>query len=175
MLVKAAEVECWVPLSRSGVHRPLIRADMDDLIMITTLITEGRWNLKGLKKTWPGLEMNFKPVKCRSLVLKKATVMEKVWFTITGPTILILNKKPVKSLSKTFNSSLKDTAVIQQTIKNLEEWLIKINKSRLPRLFRSCLLQHTVLPWILWPLLPYDFSVITMEVLERTISNWLRR
>ena len=39
--------------------------------------------------------------------------MEKVWVTVAGETIPTLSKKPIKSLGKTFNSSLKDTAAKQ--------------------------------------------------------------
>lgn len=56
--------------------------------------------------------------------------MEKVRFTIAGIIIHTLNEKPVKSLGKIFNSSLKDTAPIQQTINELE-WLTKIDESGL--------------------------------------------
>ena len=61
--------------------------------------------------------------------------MEKVRFTVAGETIPILNEKPIKSLGKTFNSSLKDTAGKQKTIKDLQEWLTKIDKSGLPGRF----------------------------------------
>ena len=47
--------------------------------------------------------------------------MEKVRFTVAGETIPTLSEKPIKSLGKTFNSSLKDTAAKQKTIKDLEE------------------------------------------------------
>ena len=38
MLVKAAEVKCRGPLSKSGVRQPLIRAYTDDLTVTTTSI-----------------------------------------------------------------------------------------------------------------------------------------
>ena len=47
--------------------------------------------------------------------------MEKVRFTVAGKTIPTLSEKPIKSLCKTFYSSLKDTAAKQKTIKDLEE------------------------------------------------------
>ena len=97
--------------------------------------------------------------------------MEKVRFTEAGETIPTLSEKPIKSLGKTFNSSLKDTAAKQKTIKDLEEWLRKIDKSGLPGRFRAWLFQHAVLSWILWPLLAYDILITTVESLERAISN----
>ena len=100
--------------------------------------------------------------------------MEKVRFTVAGETIPTLCEKPIQSLGKTFNSSLKDTATKQKTIKELEEWLTKIDKSGLPGRFKAWLFQHAVLPWILWPLLVYDIPITTVKSLERAISNRLK-
>ena len=135
----------------------------------------GRWLLKCLERNMTWARMYFKPAKSRSLVLKKVKVMEKVRFTVAGETIPTLSKKPIKSLGKTFNNSLKDTAAKQKTIKDLEEWLTKTEKSGLPGRFKACLFQHAVLPRILWPLLVYDIPITTLESLERAISNRLRR
>ena len=101
--------------------------------------------------------------------------MEKVRFTVAGETIPTLSEKPIKSLGKTFNSSLKDTAAKQKTINDLEEWLTKIDKSGLPGRFKAWLFQHAVLLRILWPFLIYDILITTVESLEGAISNWLRR
>ena len=97
--------------------------------------------------------------------------MEKV----TGETIPTLSEKPIKSLGKTFNSSLNDTAAKQKTIKDLEEWLTKIDRRGLPGRFKAWLFQYAVLPRVLWPLLVYHISITTVESLERAISNRLRR
>ena len=77
MLVKAAEVECRGPLSRSGVHQSPIRAYMDDLTVMTTSVMGGRWLLKGLERNMTWARMYFKPAKSRSLVLKKARSWRK--------------------------------------------------------------------------------------------------
>ena len=72
MLVKAAEVECRGPLSRSGVRQSPIRAYMDDLTVTTTSVMGGRWLLKGLERNMTWARMYFKPAKSRSLVLKRS-------------------------------------------------------------------------------------------------------
>ena len=148
---------------------------MDDLTVTTTSVMGGRCLLKGLERYITWARMYFKPEKSRSLVVKKGKVMEKVRFTVAGETIPTLSEKPIKSLAKNFNSSLKDTVAKQKTIKDLEEWLTKINKSGLPGRFKAWLFQHAVLPQILRPLLIYDIPITTVESLERVISNWLRR
>ena len=84
MLVKAAEVECCGPFSKSGIRQPPIKAFMDDLIVTTSSVMGSRWLLKGLEQSTTWAWMSFKPAKSRSLVLKKGKVMERVHFRITG-------------------------------------------------------------------------------------------
>ena len=108
-------------MSRSGVRLSPIRDYMDDLIVTTTSVMGGRWLLKGLERNMTWARMYFKPAKSRSLVVKKCKGMEKVQFTVAGETIPTLSEKPIKSLDKIFNSSLKDTAANQKTINDLEE------------------------------------------------------
>ena len=143
---------------------------MDDLTVTTTSVMGGRWLLKSFERNMTWARMYFKPAKIlvtRSLVLKKGKDMEKVRFTVEGETIPTLSEKPIKSLGKTLNSSLKDTASKQKTIKDLEEWLTKIDKSGLPGRFKAWLIQHAVLPRILWRLLVYDIPITTVESLEK--------
>ena len=59
--------------------------------------------------------MSFKPTKSRSLVLKKGKVSDRFLFALGETTIPSVTEKPVKSLGKIFDSSLKDSAAIQQT------------------------------------------------------------
>ena len=164
----------WSPFKIKNSSTP-IRAFMDDLTVTTSSVTGSRWLLKGLEQSTTWARMRFKPAKSRSLVLKKGKVMERVRFTITGGKIPTLNEKPVKSLDKIFNGSLRDTAAIQKSIQDLKEWLNKIDKTGLSGRFKAWIFQHDVLPRIVWPLLLYEFIITTVGTFERTISNSLRR
>lgn len=64
--------------------------------------------------------MSFKPSKSKSVVPKKGRVMDKFWFSITDTPIPTITEKPVKSLGKLFDSSLRDKASIQNTCEELE-------------------------------------------------------
>lgn len=64
--------------------------------------------------------MSFKPTNSRSMVLKKGKVIDRFRFIIAGTLIPTILEKPVKSLGKVFNSSLKDTTSIQATCQELE-------------------------------------------------------
>ena len=175
ILAKAAEVECRSPLSKSGVGQPPIRAYMEDLTVTTTSVTGARWILKGLEGNIKWDRMKFKPAKSRFLVLRRGKVSERILFKLAGEPITSVNEKLVRSLCKIFDSSLKDTALIQQTIRNIRKWLNKIDKLGLPGRFKTQVFQHAVFPRILWPSNVYEFPLITGETLERTISSQLRR
>ncbi len=96
-------------------------------------------------------------------------------FTLGGTQIPLVSEKPIKSLGKMFDKSLKDAASCQQIRSDLTACLTAIDKYRLPGKFKAWMYQHAILPRLLWPLLVYEVSVATVEALERTISQSLRR
>ncbi len=176
MIVKSAEVECRGPMSRSGTRQPPIRAFMDDLTVTSASVPGCRWLLQGLQRLILWARMSFKPAKSRSLVLKKGKVADRFRFlTLEGSQIPSVTERPVKSLGKIFDSSLKDTAALQQTRNDVTNWLIAVDKSGLPGKYKTWMYQHGILPRILWPLLVYEVPMTTVEALERTISQFLRR
>ncbi|KAK7915664.1 hypothetical protein WMY93_011425 [Mugilogobius chulae] len=175
MIVKSAEPECRGPKSKSGQRQPPIRAFMDDLTVTTESVSGCRWILQGLQKLVKWARMSFKPAKSRSMVLRKGSVDSKFQFSIAGTAIPTISEKPVKSLGKVFDSSLKDTESIKVTIASLDTWLKAVDRSGLPGKFKAWIYQHGVLPRILWPLLIYEVPITTIETLERKISSHLRR
>ena len=68
MLIKAAEVECRGPTTRSSLRHQPIRAYMDDMTITTTSVLEARWLLKGSEKLITRARMSFNATKSRSLV-----------------------------------------------------------------------------------------------------------
>ena len=62
-------------------------------------------------------------------MLKKGKVVDKFRFSLSGTAIPSITEQPVKSLGKLFDSTLRDTAAIQKTTKDLEAWLTKVDKS----------------------------------------------
>ncbi|XP_067280778.1 uncharacterized protein [Pseudorasbora parva] len=175
MLVKSAEVQCRGPLTKSGIRQPPIRAFMDDLMVTTPHEPGGRWILKGLEEMTSWARMCFKPAKSRALVLKKGKVSNKFSFTLGKTQIPSITDKPVKSLGKVFDCSLKDTAAIHAPNIELEGWLAAVDKSGLPGKFKAWIYQHGILPRILWPLLIYEVPISTIEGFERRVSRFLRK
>ncbi|XP_029359637.1 uncharacterized protein LOC115044643 [Echeneis naucrates] len=175
MLVKAAEPQCRGPLSKSGVRQPPISAFMDDLTVTTTAVSGARWILQGLERIMAWVRMSFNPAKSRSLVLKKGKVTDRFRFSLGVHQIPSVTERPVKSLVKVFNCSLKDADSIKATSADLEGWLRTVDKSGLPGGFKAWVYQHGILPRILWPLLIYEVSMTVMEGFEQKVSSYLRR
>lgn len=167
MLVKSAEVQCRGPLTKSAIQQPSIRAFMEDLTLTTPNVPGSRQILKGLEELNTWSRMTFKPVESRFLVLKKGKVTNKFHFTFGSTQILSITNKPVKSLGKVFDCSLKDTAAIQSINQELEAWLAKVDKSSLPGKFNAWVFKHGIFPRILWPLMVYEVPISTVEGFER--------
>ncbi|XP_061589349.1 uncharacterized protein LOC133454644 [Cololabis saira] len=175
MLVKSAEVECRGPLTNSGMRQPPIRAFMDDLTVTTTSVPGCRWILQGLERLISWARMNFKPAKSRSLVVRKGKVTDRFRFSIGATEIPSVGEKPVKSLGKIYDCTLKNTAALQATSEELGSWLKAVDKSGLPGKFKAWIYQHGILPRLLWPLLVYDVPMTTVECFERKVSSFLRK
>lgn len=124
------------------MFEPPIRASMDDLTVTTESVPGGKWVLKGLKRLMGWARMSFKPTKSRSLVLKKGRVADKFRFSIAGTSIPTISEKPIKSLGKFFDCSLRDTASIKNTREELEGWLNDVDKYDLPGKFKAWVYQH---------------------------------
>lgn len=60
--------------------------------------------------------MDFRPAKSRSLVVRRGKVTHQFRFWIGGVRIPSVEEKPVKSLGKIYNCTLKDTAALQSTV-----------------------------------------------------------
>ncbi len=175
MLTKSAEPECRGPKTKSAQRQPPIRAFMDDLTVTTESVAGCRWILKGLEKLMEWARMRFKPAKSRSMVLRRGKVDDKSRFSVAGATIPTVTEKPVKSLGKVFDSTLRDAASIQSTCSELDRWLNSVDRSGLPGKFKAWLYQHGFLPRILWPLLVYEVPISTVDTLERKVSSHLRK
>ncbi|KAL7880337.1 hypothetical protein SRHO_G00025910 [Serrasalmus rhombeus] len=103
---------------------------MDDLTVMTESVPDCRWILKGPEKLMKWVWMHFKPAKSRSMVLRKGgKVQEKFWFYMAGTAIPTITEKPVKSLHKVYDSSLKDSTSIQSTYAELDGWLKSMDKN----------------------------------------------
>lgn len=87
-------------------------------------------------------QMDFKQAKSRSLVVRKGNITDKFCFFLGGVQIPSITKKPVNSLGKVFNSTLRDTAILHETGKEIHAWIAAVDRSRLPGKFKAWIYQH---------------------------------
>lgn len=79
LLVKSVKKPKEGAVLAIGVQQVLNRAFMDDLTITAELVLEGRWILEALveiTKEWRRERMEFKPLKSRSLVLKRVCIQD---------------------------------------------------------------------------------------------------
>ena len=174
MLIKAAEVECRDPTTRSDLRHPLIREYMDDMTITTTSVIGARWLLKGIEKLITWTRMSINAAKLRSLVLKKGKLWDNC-FKLFREYIPTIKHKLLKSLGKHFIITLKDAVAIQETRDSVEWWLNKIDRSGLHGRFKAWVYHHVVLSKLLWLLTIYEFTSYNVEQLEKRIDSRFRR
>ena len=174
LLIKSVERSSRGPVT-GIVRQPPVRAFMDDMTVTAKTVTEGRWMLEDLSRVITWARMKFKPAKSRSLVLKKGKVDNRYRFRVGEETIPTVSEKPVKSLGKWFDSTLRDTQNNKAVLDQVAEWMLKVEKSGLPGKYKAWCFQHGVLPRLLWPLLVYEIPLTTVETMEKKTTTYLRR
>lgn len=136
-------------LRTNGVVTQVIREVhevKEDLGVLCLGVPAGRWILLGLEKVIYWERMCFKPAHSKAMVLKMGKVMDKFLFYLDGSAIPSINEKPVKSLGKVFDSSLRDAMTIQASIKECETWLATVDKPGLPDRYKTWIYQCGILP-----------------------------
>ena len=78
MLLKASEVECRDPTTRTSLRHPPIRAYIDNMTITITFVIGARGLLIGIEKLITWAKMSFNAAKSRSLVLKKGQAIGRL-------------------------------------------------------------------------------------------------
>ncbi|XP_060086247.1 uncharacterized protein LOC132565620 [Ylistrum balloti] len=104
MVKSLGKMSRW-PWMKGGVRQPPLRAFMDDMTISTKTVVEAKWTLEEIKDIISCARMRIKPVKSRSLVLRKGKVCREV-FKIGEDIIPTVSEKPVKCLGKYFDDTL---------------------------------------------------------------------
>ena len=118
--------------------------------------------------------MRVKPEKCRCLVIKRGRVSDQT-LTIDGERITSLKEKSVKYLGKLYKVTLHDKEQVEDTISGAREDIKRLNKAKLPGRYKGWILQHMLLPRIMWPLTIYEFPATKVEEIQRLFTSSLKR
>ena len=175
LIIKAGDREIRGPKTKSDIRLPPQRGFMDDLTITTESHIQARWVLKALEDVVSWARMAFKPRKSRALILRRGKVVQNTALKVQGVEIPSLIDNPVKCLGKWFDITLGDANNTQWVKQQLQEGLKKIEKTSLPGKFKAWIIQHEMLPRLLWPLMLYEIPTTVVDRLETMANKSLRR
>ena len=115
-----------------------------------------------------------KPEKCRSLVIIRGKISSKTP-VINGKHITSITEKPVKYLGKEYNRTLTDKDQIEETVGEVKKSLKKLEKCKVPGRYKAWMIQHMLLPRLMWPMTIYNFPRSKVIEMQRQITAKLKR
>ena len=120
--------------------------------------------------------MSARAKKCRSLplVIIKGKVKRRL-LKIGGETITPIQEMPIKHLGKQYNKTLNEREQIEFTTKQALSDLKKINCCKIPGRYKAWILQHMMMPKLMWPLSIYNVPLTTEEWLQMKITSYLKK
>ena len=174
MLVLTVREETKGPKSASGQQQQNTRLFMDDVTTTTETLVQTSYLLDELaaKLDWGRLQV--KPEKCRSLVIWEGEIVNKP-VKIGGKVITSIKEKPVKYLGKEYKASLNDKDQIEEAATLVKDGLKRIDKTRIPGRYKAWIVQHMLLPRILWPLMIYAIPMSKVEEIQKLITKALKK
>ena len=82
---------------------------------------------------------------------------------------------PVKYLGKEYKANIVEKEQIQFVTKQLAAQLKKIDRCKLPERYKGWIVQHIMMPRLLWPHSIYNIWLTTKEGLQRKITTALKK
>ena len=81
----------------------------------------------------------------------------------------------MKYLGKVYNSSLNDREQTKETERELRRCLKKVDRCRMPGRYKAWILQHMILPRLMWPLTIYNIPATKVSGMQRLITNKIKK
>jgi len=163
---------------RVNEQLPPIRAFMDDLTCTQQRYEEMVKLLRRLEELIGWVRMQFKPRKCRALVLRKGKIVSDSFEIGDGVGVMLMPsvlEKPVKCLGRLYTAALSDSERKVEVRKDIEDGLRVISDCKLQGTLKCWMYQFGLLPRIMWPMIMYEIPMTAVEEFERLISKHLRR
>ncbi|KAL9976249.1 hypothetical protein ACROYT_G013521 [Oculina patagonica] len=154
--------------------RTPLRAFMDDITVLAKSTNAANQILERLDELITWSRMKFKAKKARSCSFVKGKQKE-IRFSVAGDTIPTVREQPVKSLGRWYKGTLTDRHQGVETLKQAEEGLKAIDKTRLPGKFKVWCLQFGLYPRLMWPLMMYEVAASRVERIEQRCSVYIRK
>ena len=174
MLVMSVKDVTRGPKMTSGKVQKSCRLFMDDLNTTTETQVQTKGLLEELATKLNWAKLTPKPEKCRSLVILRGKISKRT-LELNGKPITSITEKPVKYLGKSYNMKMDEKEQIEQTVNQAKSELKMIEKCRLPGRYKGWIVQHMLLPRIMWPLSIYNVPVSKVEEIQGKITTSLKR
>ena len=176
-LITSVQRETKGPKMLSGQKQVNSRLFMDDIATATETLVQSRYlhNKISAVLDWAGLVV--KPEKCRSLVIIKGRISEKT-LNINGKPITSIKEKPVKYLDylgKLYTAAMNENDQIDSAVEAVKEDLKKVGKCKLPGRYKAWILQHMLLPRMMWPFTIYNVPESRIEEIQACITRKLKK
>ena len=162
------------PLTSSGQRQANSRLLMDDIATTTETVPQTNILLQKVSEKLKWAELEARAHKCRSLVIFKGQVQRRS-LKLGGDTITPIQDKPVKYLGKEYKATLNESEQIQDVQRNLKIELKKIDKCKLPGRYKCWIVQHMLIPRLMWPLTIYNIPLTKVEELQKKITISLKK
>ena len=174
MLVMSVKDETKGPKMSTGQRQESCRLFMDDIATTTETTVQTKHLLNKLidKLKWAGLTV--KPEKCRTMVIRKGKISTQT-IQIEGSPITSVTEKPIRYLGKSYNMTLNEKMQTEDTVKQTKEDLKKLERCKVPGRYKGWMMQHMLLPRLLWPLSIYNIPATRVEEIQRLMTNSLKR
>lgn len=150
------------------------KAFMDDVTLLTRDVDTMQNILTRLDELISWSRMKFKAKKSRSLTFYKGKQKQQK-FTIAGEQMPTVKEEPVKSLGRWYAGTLSDKSRGVAIMKQAEDGLKVIDKTKLPGKHKIWCLQFALYPRLAWPLTMYEVALSRVEMIERACNNYIRK
>ena len=162
------------PKTSSGQRQANSRLFMDDIASTTETVPQTKYLLNSTdsKLKWAGLSARAK--KCRSLVIIKGKIKKRL-LKIGGEMITPIQEQPTKHLGKQYSEKLNEKDQIDNVAKTVVNDLKKIDRCKLPGRYKAWIVQHMMMPRLMWPLSIYNVPLTTVEWLQTKITAMLKK
>ena len=162
------------PKTSSGQRQENSRLFMDDINSTTETVPQMRYLLSSTDSKLKWADLSARAKKCRSLVIIKGKVKKKL-LKIGGEAITPIQEQPIKCLGKEYNEKLNERDQIDFITRTVVDDLKKIDRCKLPGRYKAWIVQHMMMPRLMWPLSIYNVPMTTVEWLQTKITAALKR
>ena len=174
LLVAPCKRETKGPKTETGQRQENCRLFMDDLATTAESLVQTKYLLDSLSVRLEGAGLAVRPEKCRSLVIIKGEVSNKRP-VINGNPIVSVAEAPVRYLGKVFTRSLTDREQADQTAEELERSLRELEKCQVPGRYKAWMIQHMIIPRLMWPLSIYRIPETKIREMQAKITAKLKK